>query len=311
MIDQGLIEEENHNEDCEPTVNVLSSDPYWGRDEDSSEGERFSDVQQMRENQHYSIQQVYSDDDDDEDIPALRRLFQDDTVPSLRNLTEEERKAFSIVVVEQVKRKYHLRNRNVNNEQGKPASVFAKVKKPDGNKDNTFKRKDANAKKGKEAIPRHAKKEEMPKLIKPVEKKQVSRPTSNNNSFMSQALSQVKISMPVLEVMKFPDYKNETLKIISNVGQVSREDPKSKEDPLVVYLGMSITKNPTQVDPFYLTLLINTKILKKCMIDLGAAVNIMLEDVMKELGMHFDTPYGKCVGYCWHMGRFLDIVSIW
>lgn len=52
--------------------------------------------------------------------------------------------------------------------------MFAIVKKPDGNKDNTFERKDANAKNGKEAIPGHAKKEEIPKLIKHVEKKQVS-----------------------------------------------------------------------------------------------------------------------------------------
>lgn len=134
----------------------------------------------------------------------------------------------------------------------------------------------------------------MTKLIKPVEKKQVSRPNSNCNSFMSQALSQVKISMPLLEVMKFPDYKNETLKIISNVGEMSREDPKSKEDPPVVYLGTSVTKTLTQVDPFYLTLLINEKMLKTCMIDSGAAINIMLEDVMKELRMHVDTPYNKC-----------------
>lgn len=91
----------------EPTINVLSSGPYWGRDEESSEGKQFSDVQQMRENQHYSIQQVFSDDDD-EDIPALRRLFQDDTVPSLRNLTEEEKKAFTIAAVEQVKSNYQL-----------------------------------------------------------------------------------------------------------------------------------------------------------------------------------------------------------
>lgn len=98
--------------------------------------------------------------------------------------------------------------------------MFAKIEKPDGNKDNTF--KNVNAKKGKEEILEHANKEEMPKLIKSVEKKQVSKPISNSNSFMSQALSQVKISMPLLEVMKFPNFKNETLKIISNVGEVGK-----------------------------------------------------------------------------------------
>lgn len=30
------------------------------------------------------------------------------------------------------------------------------------------------------------------------------------------------------------------------------------------------------------------------MIDSSAVVNIMPADVMKELGMHVDTPYGKC-----------------
>lgn len=30
------------------------------------------------------------------------------------------------------------------------------------------------------------------------------------------------------------------------------------------------------------------------MIDSGATVNIMPEDIMKELGMHVDTPYDKC-----------------
>ncbi|XP_059070592.1 uncharacterized protein LOC131860226 [Cryptomeria japonica] len=179
------------------------------------------------------------------DIPALRKLFQEKAVSSLRNLTKEEKKAFTIVVVEQVNRNYQLRNRNVNNEQGKATSIFAKVTKSGRTNNNAAKSKDVGAKKGTK--PEKTKKMEMPKLIKPVVKKQVSKPNSNCNSFMSQALSQVKISMPLLEVIKFPDYKNEALKIISNVGEM------------------------------------NT----------GAAVNIMPKDVMKELGMHVDTPYGK------------------
>lgn len=40
-------------------------------------------------------------------------------------------------------------------------------------------------------------------------------------------------------------------------------------------------------------MMINNKMVKNCIIDSGAAVNIMPEDVMKELGMHVDTPYGK------------------
>lgn len=69
----------------------------WGRVEDSSEEEQQSDMQRMRNHQHYSIQQVFSDDD--EDIPTLRKLFQEEAVPSLRNLTEEENRAFTVATV--------------------------------------------------------------------------------------------------------------------------------------------------------------------------------------------------------------------
>lgn len=40
---------------------------------------------------------------------------------------------------------------------------------------------------------------------------------------MSQALSHVKVSLPLLEVMEFLDYKNETIKILSNIGEVNKE----------------------------------------------------------------------------------------
>ncbi|XP_059070900.1 uncharacterized protein LOC131064430 [Cryptomeria japonica] len=85
MISQGLIEEGDKNEDYEPTANAFSSDLYWGKNEDLSEEEEYSDVHQGRENLQYDIHQVFSDDD--EDIPALRKLFQEEAVPSLRNLT--------------------------------------------------------------------------------------------------------------------------------------------------------------------------------------------------------------------------------
>ncbi|XP_059066377.1 uncharacterized protein LOC131028606 [Cryptomeria japonica] len=44
MIAHGFAEEKDHESEYEPTVNVLSSDPFWGRDEDSSEDEQSSNV---------------------------------------------------------------------------------------------------------------------------------------------------------------------------------------------------------------------------------------------------------------------------
>lgn len=42
-----------------------------------------------------------------------------------------------------------------------------------------------------------------------------------------------------------------------------------------------------------MTLLISNRLLKNCMIDSGAVVNIMPFEVMNELGMWVDTTYGK------------------
>ncbi|XP_057829734.1 uncharacterized protein LOC131040795 [Cryptomeria japonica] len=92
LPDRCFAEEKDHENEYEPTVNILSSDPFWGRDEDSFEGEKSSDVQWRRENQQHSVQQVFTDDE--ADIPSLRRLFHnEDQVHSLRNLTDEEKKA--------------------------------------------------------------------------------------------------------------------------------------------------------------------------------------------------------------------------
>lgn len=47
------------------------------------------------------------------------------------------------------------------------------------------------------------------------------------------------------------------------------------------------------MDPFYMTLLINKKMVKKCIIDLGATINIISFEFMKDLGLWIDTTYGK------------------
>ena len=118
---------------------------------------------------------------------------------------------------------------------------------------------------------------------------------SDCHSFMSHALSQLKIAVPLMDMMKFSNYRNETVKILSNVQDINnKDDVKNNEETPIVYLGTTLNKRSNQVDPFYLTLLINNKLIKNCMIDSGAAVNIMSADVMKEIGLKVDTPFGKC-----------------
>lgn len=70
----------------------------------------------------------------------------------------------------------------MNPKQGKPARIFTKVLKQNVNKE-------ANDKKGKEAPSEPEKQIDALKLVKPMEKKQISKPLSNYGTFISQALS--------------------------------------------------------------------------------------------------------------------------
>lgn len=177
MNSQGCVEEKDHEDEYEPTMNVISSDPFRDRDEDSSEDKQSSNVQWRRESQQYNIQQVFTDDD--VDAPALRRLVHDeDPVHSLRNLTDEEKKVYTVAAVAQEKSNYQLRNRIVNPEKGKPSGIFAKVPKASGNKDTITNEE-------KEGAEEKMKQTEPPKLTKPIERKQISKPLSNCGSFMS------------------------------------------------------------------------------------------------------------------------------
>ena len=55
-----------------------------------------------------------------------------------------------------------------------------------------------------------------------------------------------------MEMMKFPNYREETLKILSSTKDINNEnDARNNEEPPVVYLGTALNKNSNQVDPFY------------------------------------------------------------
>ncbi|XP_059068488.1 uncharacterized protein LOC131858995 [Cryptomeria japonica] len=154
-----------------------NNNPFWGRDKDSSEDEKSSDVQWRRESQQYNVQQVFTDDD--VDTLALRRLFHEkEPVHSLRNLTYEENKAYTMAIIAQAKSNYQLRNITVNPEQGKPSGIFSKVPKASGNKDTITNEE-------KEGAVEKVKQIEPPKLTKLIERKQISKPLSNCGSFMS------------------------------------------------------------------------------------------------------------------------------
>lgn len=100
---------------------------------------------------------------------------------------------------------------------------------------------------------------------------------------IANTLTQMKVSVPLLEMMKFPEYREKTLKVINGVSEEKTKEHKqngqnsnAESSPVpTIYLGSTITKNHSQVDPFYLTLMINNKMIKNCMIDSRAAINVI------------------------------------
>lgn len=113
-----------------------------------------------------------------------------------------------------------------------------------------------------------------------------------------------------MELMRIYEYRNSVMKLISNIPNKLEVQDKGKNESeknkrqvndgkgdamktLEIYLGTTLIKIPSQVDPFYIKLLINNRLVKNCMID-SRAINIMPMMIMKELGLWVDSTYGKC-----------------
>lgn len=184
-----------------------------------------------------------------------------------------------------------LRNITINPEQGKPSGMFIKeinkMSKPSrtqGENTKLIKEKELQVSR----MQKGDKDETMDTSVLP----------STTSFDIANTLTQMKVFVPLLEMMKFPEYREKTLKVINGVSKEETKEHKqnsqNNDNPIpTIYLGSTITKNPSQVDPFYLTLMINNKMIKNCMIDSGAAINVMPVGVMKELGMSVDTNFGK------------------
>lgn len=61
-----------------------------------------------------------------------------------------------------------------------------------------------------------------------------------------------------------------------------------------VYLGTTVTSNPSHVNLFFLSLIIDGNFLRNCMIDSRASNNVMPIKIMEEVVSKIDSTYGKC-----------------
>lgn len=280
----------------------------------SSEDEGYEyDVSNQRYNVHMAEQQVFSDSKEDYTEPHFVEM---PTQCSMRKLTKEEIERLTIVAVEEAKSKYWLRNRIVNEKEGVPRGIFKKdqkvtqgiSKKIENKQHDKSEQKPVQKEEVKELHKELQKTDQLSKREKEENKGETSKQKkiikAEGSSFdFTQALSQVKMSIPLLEMMKIKEYRDSVVQLITNGNEkhmnyenevatktISRQEKGNIPE---VYLSDVLTNSP-QVDPFFTTLLINKKLLRNCMIDSGAAINIMLVGVMKQLSMWVDTNGGKC-----------------
>jgi ribonuclease HI len=104
-------------------------------------------------------------------------------------------------------------------------------------------------------------------------------------------LNNAKILVPVSEIMKIPSQREKLLKAV-------HEPPKNviQKQPAIAYQDAPvILQNLDRANqknlPFYLSLLVNDKVLHNCMLDSGASSNVMTKKVMEQLNLRISRPY--------------------
>lgn len=173
--------------------------------------------------------QVFSDYDERNDEPYPSCAPSQSSKHRIRRPTEEEIIELTIFVVEKVKSNYRFRNRKINIDVGAPRGVFVKEKEAQG-KPKRMEKKELNRNKQKHTpkeenkeSPKHKQKsdETKKKRVKeeskgdPLEQKNITKIEITSFNF-TQALSQVKMSIPLLEMMKIKEYKGSAIQLISN-----------------------------------------------------------------------------------------------
>jgi hypothetical protein len=104
-------------------------------------------------------------------------------------------------------------------------------------------------------------------------------------------LSNAKMLVPVSEIMKIPSQREKLLKAIEDPPQsfVDRQPTVAYQDAPVILQNWDRGNEKNQ--PFYLSLLVNNKVLHNCMLDSGASSNVMTKKVMEQLNLRISRPY--------------------
>ena len=111
-------------------------------------------------------------------------------------------------------------------------------------------------------------------------------------------------SIPITELMNVPSVRSQVEEFFDGIFQDKTPEftvelahmQSSEKDPPVNIQSTIYERKNGGHPPFYLTLHIQNMLLHKCMLDSGAAMNVMPLHVMKEMGSEVTRPYGNVCG---------------
>jgi ribonuclease HI len=104
-------------------------------------------------------------------------------------------------------------------------------------------------------------------------------------------INNAKVLVPVSELIKIPSQKERLLKAIDAPPKsIVEKQPTTTYQDTPVILQNWDRKNEKNL-PFYLSLLVNDKMLHNCMLDSRASSNVMTKKVMEQLNLRISRPY--------------------
>lgn len=123
---------------------------------------------------------------------------------------------------------------------------------------------------------------------------------------MLSILSQITVKVPLSELLRIPEHKEKAIAWVDNIhNSVTCDEPQAKalkgegtqgitSQIPPIYLDSSVNASLENIDPFFLSVLVNGMKLRNCMIDSGASNTVMSLKIMESLGLKVDTVQGRC-----------------
>jgi ribonuclease HI len=109
---------------------------------------------------------------------------------------------------------------------------------------------------------------------------------------LEHEINKIKISVPLLELMKIEPFRKTVLKALQASNRVTFSDIVNLEDENpAITIGPHIEDKIDASPPFYISLNIHDKILHNFLMEFGASHNVMPKVVMEELGLDITRPY--------------------